>query len=263
MITNVIEEAIEVLLTRPSALISDMDGTLSPIVAEPSEAIVLPECLEALATLKERVDLVAVVSGRTVNETRRMVGLDGLVYFGNHGLERWDASSGYRNEAEGFESEIRSLRERLDAALRTEPEVRVEDKGVVLSLHYRGAARPEEVRQRLLRILDDVLSTDGLTLAEGKMVIEVRPPLGVDKGTVVEDLASEHRLKGVIYLGDDATDVDAMRALRRLRDRGLQTLAIAAGSDEMPALLAEAADVVLPDPQTISLLLGNVAAKLS
>ena len=249
LLQKAVEDAFEVLSERPSALISDIDGTLSPIVALPEEAVVLPECRKALAELIGRIDVVAVISGRTVADARRMVGLDGLLYFGNHGLERWDAVEGYRNEAAEFVDEMRDCAvASLEEKLRSEPEVRIEDKQVVLSLHYRGATRPEEVRQSILGLLGRLLPPDRFAIVEGKMVIEVRPPLAFDKGTVIERLAQERRLKAAVFLGDDATDIDAMKALRRLRASGLETLAVGVGGEEMPAALAEASDVVLPGP---------------
>ena len=257
LLQKAVEDAFEVLSERPSALLSDIDGTLSPIVALPEEAVVLPGCRKALAELIGRIDVVAVISGRTVADARRMVGLDELLYFGNHGLERWDAVEGYRNEAAEFVDEMATVRSRLEQELRGEPEVRVEDKQVMLSLHYRGATRPEEVRQSILGLLGRLSPRDRFAIVEGKMVIEVRPPLAFDKGAVIEQLAQERRLKAAVFLGDDATDIDAMKALRRLRASGLETLAVGVGGEEMPAALTEASDVVLPGPPTVATFLES------
>ncbi len=262
LLHKAVEDAFQVLSERPSALISDIDGTLSPIVALPEEAVVLPECLNALAELIGRIDVVAVISGRTVADAQRMVGLAGLLYFGNHGLERWDAIEGYRNEAAEFVDEMQDLRVRLEEKLRSQPQVRIEDKLVALSLHYRGASRAEEVRQSILGLLGRLLPPERFAIAEGKMVIEVRPALALDKGTVIEPLAQERRLKAAVFLGDDATDIDAMKALRRLRASGLAALAVGVGGEEMPSDLAEASDIVLPGPSAVAALLGMLANKL-
>jgi trehalose 6-phosphate phosphatase len=157
LLGQAVDAAASVLRKRPSALISDIDGTLSPVVATPEEAVVLPECRDALQTLNGRVDLVAVISGRTAAEARRMVGLDDVLYFGNHGLERWDRVGGYHNEASAFEDEMQGLRMKLEKSLRDSPDVRLEDKGVVLALHYRGASQPEEARRRVVELLDRLL----------------------------------------------------------------------------------------------------------
>jgi trehalose 6-phosphate phosphatase len=263
MYENLLERAVDaaasVLRKRPSAMVSDVDGTLSPIVASPEEASVLPECRRALQALAARLDLVAVISGRTTAEARRMVGLDDVLYFGNHGLERWDRVAGYRNEASAFEDEMQGLRMKLEESLRDSPGVRIENKGVVLSLHYRGAARPEEARQQVLDLLDRLLPPLDLKVREGKMVVEVRPPLALDKGTVIDGLAREHGLCGAVFLGDDATDVDAMRALKRLRDSGLDGLSVGVAGDDMPAGLAEESDFLLPGPAAVAAFLRRLA----
>ena len=266
MDANLVEEAaaaaLRVIRERPSALISDIDGTLSPIVASPEAAIVLPECRRALHALAARLDLVAVISGRTAAEAHRMVGIDDLLYVGNHGLERWDSVHGYRNEAAAFEGEMRELRSTLGKELREAPGVRIEDKGVVLSLHYRAASRPEAARRKILALLDRMLPPGHFAVAEGKMVIEVRPPLALDKGTVVEGLVREHGLRGAVFLGDDVTDVDAVRALRRLREYGLLALAIGVAGDGMPDALAGESDLLLPGPVAVAAFLDALARAL-
>jgi len=267
MAADLVQEAVDVasrvLRKRPSALVSDIDGTISPIVATPEEAIVLPECRVALQALAGCVDVVAVISGRTAAEARRMVEIDGLLYFGNHGLERWDSIRGYRNEAAAFEEDMRELGRRLADELRKLPEVRVEDKGAVLSLHYRGASRPDETRRRIFDLLDRMLPSTRFTASEGKMVVEIRPLLTVDKGTVVERLVGEYKLRGVTYIGDDLTDIDAMRALARLHASGLAGVVIGVAGDEAPSDLVEESDVVLPDPTMVSMFLEQLASTMS
>src|SRR6059036_2515327 len=81
-LADTVECCLDSLVHRPSALIVDFDGTLSPIVSEPSAATILPECKVALARLVPRLDLLAVISGRAPDEAREKVGLDGIEYFG-------------------------------------------------------------------------------------------------------------------------------------------------------------------------------------
>ena len=95
------------------------------------------------------------------------------------------------------------------------------------------------------------------------MVVEIRPPLVADKGTVIERLVEEYGLRGVVFLGDDRTDVDAMRALKRLRDSGLACLAIGVAGDEAPDGLIEESDVLLPDPAAVAVFLERLAMTLS
>jgi trehalose 6-phosphate phosphatase len=157
---------------------------------------------------------------------------------------------------------MRDFRLRLEEKLRGRPDIRIEDKQVALSLHYRGAPRPDEVRQSILGLLGRLLPPNRFAVVEGKMVIEVRPPLALEKGTVIERLAQERKLRGAVFLGDDAMDFDAMKSLRRLRDSHLETLTIGVGSEEMPAGLAEASDFVLPGPVAVATFLETLAKKL-
>jgi trehalose 6-phosphate phosphatase len=253
-----------VLRARPAALVTDIDGTLSPIAPSPEEAEVLPECRRALADLAKVLHLVAVVSGRRVEEARRMVGLDQLTYIGNHGLERWDSAGGYRSEAEPYAALMAEALRALRQELRGLTGVRLEDKGTVISIHYRSSPKPTAARQAILEASKRVLPQDGLIIAEGKMVVEVRPPLAIDKGTVVRDLVREHGLRGIVYLGDDLTDIDAFRAVRELREEG-EVLGLTAGvaGAEAPAALAGVSDILLPGPQAASQFLRALSQALS
>jgi len=155
---------------------------------------------------------------------------------------------------------LRALRQEL----RGLTGVRLEDKGTVISIHYRSSPKPAAARQAILEASKRVLPQDGLIIAEGKMVVEVRPPLAIDKGTVVRDLVREHGLRGIVYLGDDLTDVDAFRAVRELREEG-DILGLTAGVEgaEAPAALAGVSDVLLSGPQAASQFLQALSQALS
>ena len=256
--------ALSVLRAQPAALVTDIDGTLSPIASSPEEAEVLPECRRALADLAKVLHLVAVVSGRRVEEARRMVGLDQLTYIGNHGMERWDHAGGYRSEAESYAALMAEALRALRQELRGLTGVRLEDKGTVISIHYRSSPKPAAARQTILEASKRVLPQDGLIIAEGKMVVEVRPPLAIDKGTVVRNLVREHGLRGIVYLGDDLTDVDAFRAVRELREEGeILGLTTGVGGVEAPDRLAGVSDILLPGPQAASQFLQALSQTLS
>jgi len=256
--------ALPALRARPAALVTDIDGTLSPIAPSPEEAEVLPECRRALADLAKVLHLVAVVSGRRVEEARRMVGLDQLTYIGNHGLERWDSAGGYRSEAERYAAPMMEALQALRHELRGLTGVRLEDKGTVISIHYRSSPQPAAALRAILEAIKRALPQDGVIIAEGKMVVEVRPPLAIDKGTVVRDLVREHGLKGIVYLGDDLTDVDAFQAVRELREEG-EVLGLTAGvaGAEAPAALAGVSDILLTGPQAASQFLQALSQALS
>ena len=187
-------------------------------VARPELAIVRQGCYEALEALAERLPVVAVVSGRDVEAAWRIVGIDGLLYFGNHGLERWER--GYISvlpEVEDYlgrlQVTLRILRERLGPL-----NLVVEDKGVGISIHYRMVSDHSGARSTVLAVLDEIGVNRWLNVTDGKMLIDLRLPLGVNKGTAIHTTVKKFGLHGAILLGDDVTDVDAFRAARRLSE---------------------------------------------
>ncbi len=257
-------QALAVLRARPSALITDVDGTLSPIVSSPQEAEVLPECRGALARLVESLDLVAVVSGRQVEDVRRMVGLDQLTYIGNHGLESWSRVDGYRNKASSYTSTMAEVVRILKDKLESLEGIHLEDKGTVVSIHYRTSPQPAIAHRVILKAIEEVTAIRGLAIREGKRVIEIRPPLAINKGTAITELAKAYRLKGILYLGDDLTDIDAFRAIRNLRESGeVLGLSAGVGGTEATNELAAASDILLSGPEATARFLQVLSAALS
>jgi trehalose 6-phosphate phosphatase len=255
------------LLRVPRAgLITDVDGTIAPIAPRPEGAAVLPEARAALRRLHQVVPLVGVVSGRRAEDARHMVGLDGLVYVGNHGLEVF-SSSGERAEvvpeARPWVPRLASALAAVEARIQT-PGVIVENKGVTGSLHYRGAPDPEAARAEILQALASALPTSGLRLEEGRQVVNLLPPLTVTKGSAVRWLAREHQLGAVVYLGDDITDAHAFRELANLRERGqAQALSIGVVGPETPLRVRQLADAAVPSVAAVAQLLTEVADRLT
>lgn len=228
--------------TRPFGLITDCDGTISGIARTPGQAGVDPRCLRALRDLAKRIELVAVVSGRAVENVRRLVGLDGIVYVGNHGLERWQ--DGQVILAPGAEECRAVVAHVLDEA-RAKLEglnLGFENKGVSGAIHYRNASRPLLARRAVLLHARELAEQFGLRVVEGKRVVELRPPIDVDKGSAVAALAGEYRLRGGLYLGDDLSDVSALRAMGKLRRAGGKFYGIGVVGPETPKALRSAAD---------------------
>lgn len=238
-----LDVAARVLRRHPCALIVDVDGTISAIAATPDAATVDPRCREALRDLVGRLDLVAAVSGRAAVVVRQMVGLDGMRYVGNHGLERWqDGRTVLAPAALAYRPLVAAALAEAQARLAL-PELLFEDKGVVAAIHYRLSPAPDAARAAILAVARDIANAAGLVVAEGKRVVELRPSVAHDKGTAVADLVAECGLRGVWYLGDDRTDVAAFRALRRLRRAGACAgLSIAVLGAETPAAVLRAAD---------------------
>lgn len=246
----VVERAWHVLRVRPSGLFSDIDGTLSPIVERSEDARVDPRARAALAVLAKRLDLVAVVTGRNAADARRMLGLDGLVYVGNHGLEIDDQ----------VVPEARPWVDRLEATLRevqtqlSLPGVRIENKRLTASVHYREAPDQAAACRVVLQALEKHAASAGLRVEPGRLVFNILPPLKLNKGTAVDSLARERALKGIVYIGDDVTDTHVFRALETLSAErgGLRTLSIGVVGEETQARVRETADVALPSVTAVA-----------
>ena len=242
-----------------AGLVTDVDGTISPIVERPEQAIVLPGAREALARLANRLALVAVVSGRTVADARKLVGVDGLTYVGNHGLEILsERGPELVPEARPWVPRIAAVLDDV-ARMHAIPGVLIENKGATASLHYRMTPDPDQARRELLAILARRAITSGLRIEEGRMVINLLPPLTVTKGSAVSWLVREHRLERLVYLGDDITDAHAFRALAVLRQSGVRTLGIGVVAPETPPSVRQLADACVASVQEVAELLCRTA----
>lgn len=228
---------------RPFGLITDLDGTISAIARTPGGAFIDPRCHAALAALAHRLDLVAVISGRRAADAKDKVGIEDMVYVGNHGLETWrDGALKIVAPAEEYIPRIAAALASLRATLAL-PGIAFEDKGLVAGIHYRLAPDAERARREVLGAVRRVAG--GLRVAEGKRVVEIRPPVDRDKGEALADLVAERRLRGAIYFGDDLTDITAFRRLGRLRRAGpVHGLGIAVAGAETDPRVIRAADYI-------------------
>jgi trehalose 6-phosphate phosphatase len=237
------KEFLAQLASRPRfGLFSDLDGTLSPIAATPEAARITPKNREMLAELNKQLPLVAVISGRQANDLVNLVRLDDLTYLGNHGLERWvDGSGEVIPEAKKYLGALSEVKPLLRVA--DEPGVIFEDKGVVLTVHYRQVESPAAFYQRHAGELAKIAESQGLMLLTGKMVFEVRPPVAMHKGIALQQLISEYSLEAVLFLGDDISDLMAFVQARELREAGLcDSWSVGVQSEDAPEGLAETAD---------------------
>jgi len=221
-----------------ATIVLDVDGTLAPIVPRPEEAAVPEEAQREVKRLVGRYALVACVSGRTGEDARRLVGIDGVRYVGSHGLELAPGADRWRDEIHRFAATV---------------DWPVEDKGLTVSFHYREAANEEESLAYLGEVADRARAA-GLVPRFGRKVLEIRPPVRADKGTAVTQLLAEAGLRRALYAGDDTTDLDAFRALEGL-EVGVR---VAVSSDEAPEELVVAADVVVHSPADLLMLLARL-----
>lgn len=251
----------DVLRRRPCGVITDIDGTISAIAPSPDEAVVTPEVRSSLKRLVETLELVAVITGRPARQARRLVGIDGLVYIGNHGLE-WleDDTLAYHPDVAPHLPYLNLAHATLRRSLADLPGLLIEDKGVTLSVHYRQTLDRAAARAAILNAIRSSGCAEHLQVSEGKMVVELRPPVCANKGTALLQLAASYRLAGAIYMGDDLSDIDAFRAIRDWRKRpGRSSVAIGVLSADWSREIALEADITLQSQEDVANLLAWLA----
>ena len=228
-----------------AALFCDVDGTIAPIAPRPADAHVPAEFCRLLEILVGRLGLVAFVSGRALDDARRMVPLDGAVYVGTHGLETLlpDGDVVVEPQAERYVAAIHDVAEAAARDLDCEAlGVVIEDKRTVLAVHYRLAVDPAATRHEILTRVIEPARERGLAIGTGHFAFEVRPPLPFTKGTAVRRLLAGGDYFSALCCGDDLTDVTAFTAIREWgeHDARRRTCALAAVTEETPRPIAAA-----------------------
>jgi trehalose 6-phosphate phosphatase len=232
-----------------AAIFCDVDGTLAPIVQRPEDAHVPEETSRLLGRLARRYGCVACVSGRSVADVRRLVGVGGVAYAGSHGAELLEPGSTTPRVAEAFKNWERQVKafvaERDTAELRS-LRIRIEDKGPIMTFHWRGAPNEERARTHLEGLAQEA-ETAGLAIHWGRKVLEIRPPVPVNKGQAVRDLVLRTGVRTALFGGDDVTDLDGFAALETLVEEGTLEAAVRVGvrSEEGPPEIVRQADLVV------------------
>ena len=244
-------------------IISDFDGTLSEFADAATEATIVDEGAHSLDLLAKKVALVALVSGRGVADLRRRFERPWLRYYGNHGLDRW-----YNDQVQivpAVQEWMTPLQKMLTEFTPPDvPGVFVENKGATATVHYRRAPDPETMRTRLLEVLQPLCTQHGFVLSEGRYIWEIKPPVSLSKATAVEALIEDNQLDGVIFLGDDVTDLSAMAYLQTLRTEE-KVKAASVGviyHDSEPAGMRQVCDMTANGPHDVARLLLWVAEQL-
>jgi trehalose 6-phosphate phosphatase len=232
-----------------SAVLLDVDGTLAPIVQHPDDAHMPETTRRPLIEVAKRYGVVACVSGRRASDARRIVSLGSIAYLGSHGseilrpgtisaevdreLQAWTRRvQNFAHEA--FSDELRRLR------------VRLEDKEAIAGLHWRGVPDEDGAQQAIERVAE-AAEKAGFTTHWGRKVLEIRPPVRIDKGAGIVGLLRDTDLAAAVYVGDDMTDLDAFRGLAELVEAGSLAYAAKIGvrSDEGPSALEDEADLMV------------------
>lgn len=240
----VLPDALAPLAEGPgrSALFLDFDGTLAAIVDDPRDAHPLPGVPALLTDLAEEFQLVAVISGRPTAFLAESLGAPaGVILAGLYGLER--ALQGPEHDA--WAHVIDEVVQEAEST--APPGIFVEPKGLTVTIHWRHAPAQKEW---VVDFAQRVAASHDLLVHEGRHERELRPPLDVDKGTVVHTLAAEltGRLDNAAAFGDDIGDLPAFKAVNELTKpdgAALYTVCVAAVDAESPRRVADAADLTV------------------
>ena len=226
-------------------LFLDYDGTLTPIVSRPELALCPPEAKRHLEELRDlpRVYL-AIISGRSLDDLRAKVGVPGIIYVGNHGLEIENPGGRHKKILSSTRTrELKRITRNLRSSLEEIPGILFEEKGPILSVHYRNV--PQKFFAQIRQALEEELLQwkDRWKTASGKMVFEIRPKVDFHKGKAVGEILKTLPSPGLLplYLGDDQTDEDAFGALRG------QGISVLIGPGRLPSK----ADFFLRNPDEV------------
>jgi trehalose 6-phosphate phosphatase len=246
----------------PEAIVGlDFDGTLAPIVEDPSAAHIHPAAADVLVALAEQVRAIAVITGRPARQALDLGGLEAvgntigdagkeLYVFGQYGNERWTSTNrrviSPRPPA-GLSAFLRELPRFLRRA--GAQDAYVEEKGLAVAVHTRRLDDPDRAFDVLLPLVRDLAASHDLVVEPGRNVIEVRSP-GMHKGLVVDRLVAELDAGAFLFSGDDLGDLEAFEAVAALAKDGLPTLLVCSASNEESALVA-LSDVVVRGPDGV------------
>lgn len=245
---------------RRSGLVLDFDGTLAPIVDDPTTSRMDPALGPVLTELAERLGVVAIVSGRPAAFLGSHAQVAGVLLHGLYGLERWEdgaavPAAGVAQWRGPVEDATAALHEAFDDA----EGVWVEEKGHAVGVHWRNAPDVEAAGAWVEEELERLAAATGLGREPGKLVEELRPPVAADKGTALAGLVEEHALEAVVYVGDDRGDLPAFAAAR---EAGGFAVGVDHGAQETPDDVRTTVDLLLEGTDEVAALLDDLLVRL-
>ncbi|GAC1635307.1 MAG: trehalose-phosphatase [Ktedonobacteraceae bacterium] len=256
-----------VLAQVPLGLVFDFDGTLSSIAPTPEGAHLYPGVAFLLKRAKENAHI-AIMTGRAIENGAEKVNVEGLTYIGTHGLE-WSDGLPSTHTVEVVSAALEYVKPGeylLDLVEQQLPQlppgVIVQRKRFGGSIHYRLATNPEEAHQKIWAILAEPARRLNMSLSDGKRIVEIRVPLAVHKGQALRRFVQRFELQGVVFAGDDRTDLDAVLEITKLKQEGMAALAIVVQHPDTLPLMLEHADIVVQGVEGMVSLLGDMVEML-
>ena len=264
--TATLDELLAPLKADPSraAVLLDVDGTLAPIVQHADDAHVPEKTRRPLIDVARRYGVVACVSGRRASDARRIVSLGSIAYLGSHGSEVLRPGAVAPELDPELQAWTRRVQEFTAHAYGDELQrlrVRVEDKEAIAAFHWRGAPDEEAAQEAVAGLAADAEAA-GFNTHWGRKVLEIRPPVRIDKGAGIVGLLRDTPLAAAVFVGDDVTDLDAFNGLRELQELGSLEYALRVGvrSEEGPSALEDEADVMVDGTDGVRALLSALLA---
>jgi trehalose 6-phosphate phosphatase len=249
--TGSLAERLAPLKAEPqrSAVLLDVDGVLAPIVQNADDAHMPETTRRPLIEVARRYGVVACVSGRRASDARRIVALGSIAYLGSHGsevLRPGSVAPEQDRELQAWSRRVQAFAHDAYGERQRRARVRLEDKEIIAALHWRGAPDEDEALAAVREVAERA-EQGGFKAHWGRKVLEIRPPVRIDKGAGIVGLLRGMDLRAAVYVGDDLTDVDAFKGLTELQEMGRLGYALRVGvrSDEGPASLQESADVMV------------------
>lgn len=262
------EEISTILRQHPLGLVFDIDGTLSPIAPTPSEAWLYPGAADYLKRLQQFAH-VAILTGRAVDDGARIVNIEGLTYMGTHGLE-WSEGLPATHPVELLSEAtpyIKPGQQLMDLAeqqlVPKIPQLIVQRKSIGGTLHYRLAPNLEQARALILETLEGPTAELHMKLDEGKRAVEILAPLMINKGKALRRFVNQFALRGVIFAGDDRTDLYGILEIEQLRKEGYAAHSIVVQHDDTPAALLEHGDTIVQGVEGMIQLLKEMAENVN
>lgn len=262
------EEISTILKQHPLGLVFDIDGTLSPIAPTPGEAQLYPGAADYLKQMKQFAHI-GVLTGRAVEDGARIVNIEGLTYVGTHGLEWSEGLPATHpvellSEATPYIEPGKQLMDLAEQQLVPQiPHLIVQRKSIGGTLHYRLAPDPEQARELILATLKEPAARLNMKLDEGKRAVEILAPLTINKGKALRRFVNQFALRGVIFAGDDRTDLHAVLEIERLRQDGYAAHSIVVQHHDTPEALLEHGDTIVQGVEGMVQLLAEIAENLS
>ncbi len=240
-------------------IVTDIDGTISSIKTLPHQAVIKNNMKGTLNNIQQKFKLLSIITGRSLKDALEMINIEGILYIGNHGME-------YQRNNE-IVTDKKTLKyipkiNELYKKLKNESNLKqhgiiLENKNACITIHYRTAQDTQSARKTILKTLKNIQTTEGLQIKEGRKIIEVRPPIGNDKGKIINKIVKNYEAKKLIYLGDDITDVDAFREISKLStEKNIEGTSILVRSDETPEFVKKSAEYYVNSVDEVEIFLN-------